>query len=345
MGTVLPAREVTIRPRVSGEVVRVSQDFVPGGHFREGQEFLEIDPVDYELDLKQREAEVAQIQSDFSIEYGQQSVAAHEFKLLGDIVAEEDRNLVLRKPQLEKLQATLKSAQAALERAQLDLVRTKVKAPFNALVRTRDVNLGMYVSPTSTLTTLTGTDTYWVEVAVPVDQLRWIRIPDSSGENGSTVRVFDEVSWEPGAGRTGSVIRLLSDLETQGRMARLLVAVADPLSLEEANSGMPQMILDQYVRVEIEGISLDSVAAVERRLFRDGDNLWVLNDRGQLEIRPVEIAFRGRDRMFVRSGVLDGERLVVTDLPAAVNGMPLKVQGGSEPSAISAVAGDRNGRS
>ena len=345
MGTVLPAREVSIRPRVNGEIVRVSEEFVPGGRFHEGEVFLEIDPTDYELAMKQREADLDRIQCDLSIESGQQSVAAQEYKLLGDILTEEDRELVLRRPHLEKLQAALKSAQAAFEQAQLDLTRTMIRAPFNALVRTRDVNVGMYVSQTSPLATLTGTDTYWVEVAVPVDQLRWIRIPDSSGMNGSTVHVYDEVAWEPGASRTGSVIRLLSDLETQGRMARLLVAITDPLALEEANAGMPRLILDQYVRVEIEGIELESVAAVDRQLFRDGDNVWVLDDEGQLDIRPVEIAFRGRDRLFVRSGLTDGDRLVVTDLPAPVDGMPLKVQSDSEPLVIPAVIAERDSRS
>lgn len=345
MGTVLPAREVSIRPRVSGEVVRVSEEFVPGGRFLEGREFLEIDPTDYELNVKQREAEVARVESDIAIEYGQQSIAAHEYELLGEIVSEEDRNLVLRQPQLLKLQATLKSAQAALDQAKLDLGRTKVNTPFNAMVRTREVNLGMHVSQTSTLATLIGTDTYWVEVAVPVDQLKWIQIPDSASGTGSRVRVFDEAAWDYGDSREGSVIRVLSDLETQGRLARLLVAIEDPLALEGSNAGKAKLILDQYVRVEIEGIQLESVAAVDRQMFRDGNNLWVMNGENQLDIRAVEIVFRGRDRLFVGSGIAEGERLVTTDLPAPVAGMPLRTESVSESAAVNTMGtsgGDRS---
>lgn len=320
MGTVHPAREVELRPRVTGEIIAISDEFVPGGRFLKGETVLQIDPTDYELAVEQRESEVAEAQSTLALELGQQSIAKREYELLGETIADEDRALVLRQPQLESVRANLKTAQAALQQAKLNLDRTTVRAPFNAVVRTRGVNVGMQATTLTPLATLVGADQYWVEVTLPVDQLQWIEIP------GSTVRVFNEAAWGEKRYREGRVIRLLSDLEEEGRMARLLVAVDDPLALKPERAGQPQLLLGDYVRAELAGIELDSVAAVNRRLFHEGDQVWVMNDKDELEIRPVAIAFRGRDQLFVSEGLRHGERLVTTDLPSPVEGMPLRTQ-------------------
>jgi len=331
MGTVQPAREVELRPRVGGEIIAVSGEFVPGGRFLKGQTVVEIDPTDYELAIKQKESDVAEARSNLALEIGQQSVAKREFELLGETISKEERGLVLRQPQLEKVRAKLKTAQAALEQAKLNLDRTNVRAPFNALVRTREVNMGMQVTTINTLATLIGTDEYWIEATLPVNQLRWIEIANGASKTGSTVRVLNEVAWGADRYRTGHVIRLLSDLEEQGRMARVLIAIKDPLGLEPPEVKQPRLLLGDYVRVEIEGKELESAAALERRHFHEGNRVWIMNEKDRLEIRAVAITYRGRDRMFVTNGVHEGERMVTSALPAPVEGMLLRTQDESPP--------------
>ena len=326
MGTVRPAREIALQPRVSGEIIQVGREFVPGGRFHKGDAILKIDPMDYKLLVRQKESGVAQARSDLELELGQQSIAEREFELLGESVAVEDRDLVLRKPQLEMVRAALDTAEAVLEQARLNLERTQVRSPFNAIIQAREVNLGTYATPSTRLATLVGTDEYWIEVLVPVDQLKWIRIPRSSAEKGAIVSFFNESAWGPGRFRTGRVIRLASGLEEQGRMAQLWVSVNDPLSLRRESSGEPVMIIGSYVRVEIQGTTIESVAAVERKHIRDGDQIWIMNADDKLEIRPVEILFRGRDSVLIGRGIQPGDRLITTDLAAPVPGMPLRTQ-------------------
>lgn len=324
MGTVMSAREVSLQPRVSGQIVKVSDEFVPGGHFNEGDVLVVLDPSDFLLAVRQRESDLAQAKSALDLEFGQQAVAKREFEMLGEAVKEDERALVLRQPQLARAQAALDTAQAALDLAKLNLERATVRAPFNAMVRERLVNLGMQVTPSTTLAKVTGTDAFWIEVAVPVDELQWIRVPRSNGQTGSVVRVFNEAAWGASVFREGRVIRLMADLEKEGRMARLLVEVIDPEALLSSQNGKPRLLLDDYVRVEIEGIELKSVASLERRLVRDGDTVWVMNGEKKLEIRPVQVAFRGRDRLYVRDSLRDGELIVTSDLASPVAGMPLR---------------------
>ena len=326
MGTVRPAREVALRPRVAGEIVEISPELVPGGRFKEGQMLARIDPTDFELAVRERESDVAQAKGTLALEMGQQTVAQHEFDLLGESIAEEGRDLVLRKPQLAQAQARLDAAQAALDQARLNLNRTTVRAPFNATIRSRDVNVGMQVNTTTLLATLSGSDEYWVEVTVPVNQLRWIDIPTSNDEEGSRVRAVSEMANAAGEFREGRVLRLLPDLEDQGLLARLLVSVPDPLGRLSETEGFAPLILGDFVRVEIEGIGLESAAALNRSVFHDGDQVWIMTTDNRLEVRPVTVAFRGGDTLFVTNGIKAGEKLVVTDLPSAVEGMTLRTQ-------------------
>ncbi len=342
-GTVQPAREVVLYPRVAGEVMALNPQLIPGGRFEEGATLLKIDPRDFELTVRQRETDLARAEASLALEMGQQAVAEREYELLGEDISDSNRDLVLRQPQLAQARATQEAATAALDLARLNLERTTVKAPFNCSIRSRNVNVGMQVTANTPLATLTGSDEYWVELTVPVDQLRWIRIPDNDAERGSRVRLASESAREGGRFREGEVLRLLPDLEPNGRLARLLVSVSDPLALQPENAGRPGLILGDYIRAEIAGIGLTNAIALDRRLFRDGDQVWLLNSQRQLEIRPVTVAFRGREVLLVTEGLEAGEQIIVTDLPAAMEGMALRTSDDPAPESIAVAPGAEPG--
>lgn len=323
MGTVTAACEVALKPQVNGEILEMNRNLVPGGALRNGDTLLKIDPTDYRLAVRQLATDVAKAESELKLEQGNQLVAQKEYKLLGETVSDLEKTLILRRPQLENLRASLEAAQVKLEQARVELARTEIKAPFNAVVQSRAVNVGTRAGESTVLATLVGTDAYWVEVSVPVSQLHWIKIPQTDGEHGSRVRVYDPTAWGEGSFRQGRVIRLEADLEEQGRMARLLVRVEDPLSLRPGNEGQPRMLIGAYVRVEIEGQKLASAAAIEREFIRNGGSVWVMDPEGCLAIHLVEIAFRGKDRMLITGGIEAGDQLVITNLGAPVEGMPL----------------------
>jgi len=340
MGTVRAARTIVLRPRVSGQVLRVSPELLPGGLFEAGQRVLQIDPKDYELAVRQKAGDVAKAQCDLKLETGRQFVAKREYELLGRTVRQQDQELVLRKPQLAMAQAAVAAAEAGLEKAKLDLARTDVPAPFNAMVQSKQVDPGSEVSPTTQLATLVGTDEYWVQASIPVDQLKWITIPQSNGQAGSPVRIFNEYGWGPGVARAGHVARLAADLEPEGRMAKLLITVKDPLGLESPGVNPPVMLIGMYVRVEIQGNELEGIFSVPRTALRDGRKVWIMGPKDTLEIRKVEIVWRGRDRVLIGNGLRAGDRMITSDLATPVEGTPLRTEaapgGASEPSTMPA---------
>lgn len=324
MGATIPAREISLEPEVAGRVVEVSPDFAPGGRIAQGELMLRLDPRDYELTLRQRESDLARARAALQLEQGNQSIARQEFEVLGEAIRDEDRDLVLRKPQLDSALAEVAAAEAALGEARLALARATLRAPFDALVRARSIELGARVAPGTPIATLVDTSAYWVELSLPVSLLRFVSLPGGAGQPGSPVRITDPSAWGPGVAREGRVIRLLGDIEPEGRMARLLVLVPDPLALRPENAGKPALLVGAYVRGEIEGMALDGVVSLDRALLRDGDRVWVMNAKDELEIRQVELAFRGNEHVLVASGLAPGERIVASELSSPVEGMLLR---------------------
>jgi RND family efflux transporter MFP subunit len=328
MGTVIPAREIVLKSRVSGEIVATHPEFVEGGFLRKGAKVLQIDPEDYELTVIQKQSQVADARYALKLEQGHQDVAKREWELLnGQKPAKEsDVELALRKPHLEKAEADLEAAEAELKQARLDLARTTVRTPFNSIVRTKSVDLGSQVASQDQLAELVGTDEYWIQVSVSVDRLKWITIPRRNEKRGSRVRIIYGNESETPYVRSGKVVKLLGDLETEGRMARILVSVVDPMDLKTPGTKRPPLLIGEYIRVEIEGRELRDVVRVPRTGLRDNSRIWVAGDDGRLHIRNVDIAWRDPQTIFLRSGLREGERLIVSDLAAPVEGMVIRIE-------------------
>lgn len=329
MGTVVPAREVELKSRVTGEVIDISPEFIEGGLLKAGSLVLQIDPEDYKLALTQKKRAMADASYSLKLELGRQEVAKREWELLNGDKDAEDREaeLALRKPHLEKAKAEFNAAKAELEKAYLDLSRTKIKAPFNSMVRSRLVNLGSQVTPQERLAELVGSDSYWIQASVPVDRLSWIQIPRIKGDSATRARIIYAHGYE----RIGTVIRLMGDLSPEGRMARVLIEVEDPLALKNTKNDNPPLLIGDYVRVKIEGKKLENVYKIPRTTFRDNAFIWIAGENSTLEIKEVHPVWRDASVVLIDNGIKPGDLLIISDLPAPIDGMPIQVEQPQKP--------------
>jgi hypothetical protein len=126
--------------------------------------------------------------------------------------------------------------------------------------------------------------------------------------------------------RKGRVARLLPDLSQEGRMARLLIEVKDPLDLQVKEKKRPMLLLGEYVRVLIEGTELRDVYRIPRSALRNDSEVWIVDEESKLAIRPVKTIWRDEDSVVVQDGFNQGELLVVSDLAAPIGGMALRVE-------------------
>jgi RND family efflux transporter MFP subunit len=324
LGTVVGAKNVLLAPKVNGEVIEISQEMEPGGFFNHGNLMVTIDPSEYKLNILLLQSDVDKAKSNLELEMGNQRIAEKEFEILGEDASDAEKNLMLRAPQLGTARSNLRSAEAKLTQARLDLSRTLVKAPFSCTVLSKNVDVGSRVGPTTTLAEITGTDTFWVKLTIPVEQLRWLHIPSSTTEKGSEVQIFLNQNTESAMYRTGKIIRLAADLEKQGRMAVVYVAVDDPLCLKKENKTKPRLLLGSFVRAEISGREFSEMAVIKRDHLRENDRVWILKNDNTLEIRNVTIAARTQDKILIKSGLQEGEKLIISNLATPVEGITLK---------------------
>jgi len=329
MGAVLPSRTVTVFPEVGGKVVYQSPDLVPGGRFRKGDLLLRIDPRDYDLAMRQQDANVRRAELDLATERARKAVAEREWDLIKDEVqpTEEGRRLALRDIQLETAEASLASARSGMDKARLSRGRTAITSPINGMITEEFVDGGQIIAPGSRVATIVDSDTFWVRVAVPVDQLPWIAVPGIAGaKEGSRARVVHRISDATEVVRDGKVIRLLGELDPRGKMARLLLEVPDPLGEEGAAgaAGFP-LLLGANVNVVIEGPEMKGVLEIPRRALRDRDSVWIKRD-GRLVISEAEVAWSSGERVFLRRGVEPGDEVIVSHIAAPIQGMAVALE-------------------
>ncbi len=317
MGRVVAAQQIELMARVSGEVIKVSSSLVPGGMFKKNDEILKIDPTDYELLVQQRKSDLIRAEYELALEMGRQQIAKQDYALLGEKLEGEELSLVLRQPHLEMAKANTAAAESSLAQAQLNLRRTQIKAPFNALVQGKKVSVGSQVTTATPLATLVDTDTYWVEVAIPMDQLKWINI-------GEDVRIKHESAWGEGAFRQGIVQSVKPMIGQEDHMAQVVVAIKDPMALKAVNKNLPKLMVGAFVRVEIMGKILTDVLHIPEPSLHEGSLIWVITENNELDIRTADIRWRESGVVYISDRLEAGERLIVSDLAAPVQGMKLR---------------------
>lgn len=325
MGTVVAKEEVDVQAEVSGVVTGKHPELVEGGLIRQGETLLQLDARNYRYALQQKQAALDTANSDLRIEMGQQDIALKEWELIAgsDESGELDRELALRTPQRLAKEADVAAAQAVLARAQLDVTRTAITAPFNAVVTEAEASVGDQASAGTVLARLAGTDVFWINIAVRLDQLKWIRFPnEAAGESGSDVIVYAD----DGRVRHGRVFKRLAELDAASHMARILVAVEDPLNLA-GTPDTPALLLNQYVRVDVMGVYVEPVCRIPRAALHDGSILWLLDEHSHLRLVPAQVVWSTREDVFINNALKNGQRMVLSNLGAPVEGMTLTVEG------------------
>ena len=312
-GVTSPAREVTVIPEVTGRLVSVSEALVPGGRVKAGDVLAVIDARDYELAVEQERGQVRSAELELELEAARQETAREEWAILGD--GGEPSPLVLRESQRAAAEMNLTSARSALARAELELERTIIRAPFNASVVEESVDAGQVVGQQTTIATLVGTDQLRVTLSVRLEDLALIELPEGPG-GGSQVTIRQRLRTGEQVERAGRVVGLVDRLDPQTRRAELLVLIDDPL---DTSSGLP-LLPGASVDGEIRGRTAEGVVRVPRAVVYDGNAVWVVSPDSTLEKRVLVSVWGDDASLYVREGLSVGDALVTSRLSTPVAG-------------------------
>ena len=310
-GAVTASDSVTLVAQVSGRVEQVSAQAVPGALLKKGALLAQLEKGDYELALQQSQAALAQAKASLAIEEGQVSLAQEEYALSGTQLSASDRSLVLREPQLQVAEADVASAEAAVKQAKINLARTEVRMPFDGRLSTRAVSPGSYASAGSELFAAVATSEFWVEAKLPRSFLPLL-------DRDHDV-IVSHSAWGDKT-RTASILNVLPGVDSGDRQARVILSLENPLDPEYG----PIVLVNDFVTLTLAGREFDDAYQVRRDRVNDDGSVWVINDL-KLHKRQPELLYSGRDFVWFSRGFEPGDRLLTSQVDAAVEGMPVRV--------------------
>lgn len=330
-GTVRPVSEISLSPQVAGRVSWVSPSFVTGGRFARGEVLLRIESADYENAVKAAEADVAQREVDLLTWEEQRDLAIEEYErfrsregITAPIDSSEIGGLVFRDPQVRAAEASLRRAEARLEDARLALARTRITAPFDAIVRTKSADIGQYVTPGQSLGSLYDTDE--VEIVVPLTDGEAALIEGlwSAGSEADSSIPAEIRATFGGAEYTwaGYVDRAEGALNPNTRTVDVVVRVQEPFS--DDGSGRPPLLLGTYATVDIEGRAVENFLVLPRMALRDGSEVYVVEQDSLLSIRPVRVLQEVTGSVMVKGEIDSGEPIVVSPMDVVTDGMVVR---------------------
>jgi len=283
-GTVQVRNAIDLSPQVGGRVVSVNPALASGGAFNAGEVLFRLDDSDYRAAIERANVDLSARQADLQTEQAEAAIARREWELVRP--GEPIPSNVAREPQLNRAQSAVRSAEAALADARLDLSRVSFSLPFDGRILTTTIEVGQNLMAGQSYGR--AYDPEGIEVSVPVNAAV-LQGLSPVAEREATVRPRQF----PGAlGETtyrAKVTRADAELDAQTRLARLTLEFTDSVPL----------LPGEFVDVEIEGPTVPDAHLFPESAVQENRNVWVVED-GRLALRRPQLMSLEDERLVAR---------------------------------------------
>ncbi|UCG53710.1 MAG: efflux RND transporter periplasmic adaptor subunit [Candidatus Latescibacterota bacterium] len=219
------------------------------------------------------------------------------------------------------------AAEAALEKAERDVARTRIRAPFAGRVRDKLADVGQFVSPGVSVAHIFAVDYVEVRLPIPDSELAFLDLRvdyrgDTERQGGPQVVLYadfagDRHSWQ------GTIVRVEGEIDPVSRMVNAIAQVDDPYGRDGEKGSMP-LAVGLFVEAEIIGREVENAIVVPRLALRNDNSVLVVDEENRLRFREVDIVRVGRENAVVARGLTAGERVCVSMLEAVTDGMKVR---------------------
>ncbi|MEZ8187145.1 efflux RND transporter periplasmic adaptor subunit [Shewanella vesiculosa] len=310
-GVVAAKYDTELVAQVSGEIIYLADKFVKGGFVKKGDILAKIDPSDYEAGLLDSQANVASAKANMVQERANGEVALREW---AEITNSKPTALSLRKPQLAQELAKLKSAEADLLRSHRDLERTVIRAPYDALISSREIGLGAYVTTGSKIGHIYNTDTAEIRLPLADKEMQYL---DQKGTHSEVTLMGNfagsKQQWQ------GKIVRSEGVVDSKSRMTYLVAEIEDPYGLKTDKN---ELRFGTYVTANIQGSNAGNVAVIPRHLIVNG-LVAIMDSDNTLRYKPVKIIRQEGANVVISEGLDPGMEVITSALDYPLEGMKL----------------------
>jgi len=325
-GSVVPRTKTTLVSEVSGVVTSVSEKFQVGGFFRKGEVLLTIDDITYQVGSLRAQAQLESAQAVFIEEQARSQQAEEEWLLTGK-TREQAPILALRVPQLKKAQAGVLAAQADLREAKVKLERTKITAPYDAMLTAKQVDIGQYVTMGTSLANAFAID--YAEVRLPVKQrdlvfLNLSRIHQAI-EEGANVELFYQIDGKKHFWNA-QITRYEGVVDSASRVHYFIAQIEDPYGVL-ASSKHDEIRIGTFVNAKVTGKNVTNVTAIPLSAVYSGDTVYLVDNDNRLFIQKVKLLRSDANFAYSTDVFPTDKRLILTKLAIPISNMKLRIDG------------------
>lgn len=269
---------ITYTSDVSGRVEKLMARFESGKMVKKGDTLAIIEDTSYHQAVAEAKSDLAQAKLDLLEEQRTGQQARLEWKRSG-IKGEPNSLLVLREPQLAAQKAVVENAQYTLKKAQQELNKTVIKAPFDALIVDQYIQPGSYVQSGTSIAKLYSTDR--VEIEIPLSTQQWKNLPPLSNDD---LALPNAAKWpvvlsssDGSSTWQGYVNRIELNVDTTSRQRSLVVAVDHPFDKSVG------LLPGTFVQAQIEGAMLDNTWELPASAISQKGEIWFLTNKNELQ--------------------------------------------------------------
>ncbi|MBF0305815.1 MAG: efflux RND transporter periplasmic adaptor subunit [Alphaproteobacteria bacterium] len=358
-GEVTPSRTWSAVAEVSARIAWINPEFKRGALLPENTELIRFDTVDYELALAQTEAQLSELDAreanarkSLEIEERTLGVLRRELARKQSLsrsgaaatssVEQAERSVLDGEQKAQTLRSTLtlipsqrRALETQAEGARRDLGRAVLRLPFAMRIGTVSVERGQWAQRGAVLAQGDGVEVAEISAQLPLDRLFPLiakaEAPLGPGAAEAGRHLGEVLGLVPVVRlRTGErvlewparVARIAETVDAKTRTIGLIVTVDDPYG--RAQPGVrPPLARGLFVEIELRGPTQPGRIAVPRTALHAGDVVHIADSDNRLRKRPLRLAYTQGDIAVVEEGLAAGERVVVSDLIPAVEGMLL----------------------
>ena len=326
-GKVEAAQTVSLSAAVAGPIGWISPSLESGGYVGEGDVLLRLETSDFETAVERSRANMQQTlaESKFADAELERLQELAERKLASDSQLQDAQR------RAEVNRARLVDAEASYRQAELDLGRTELRAPFNAVIQTREVELGQYVNRAQSVAILFGADEVEVRVPLAMRQLGFLDVPlgqrgEIPEQNAPEVALTgsyggQQYHWQ------GKLVRIEASIDPNSNTVQTIIRVSQPSAGGQRATQRHKPIplpIGLYVEADIKGKIVDDIIALPRSVIRNNNQVLVVDAENKLYFREVEIFRLEEQKVLISGGILPGERICISPIQAVVDGMSVQ---------------------
>ncbi len=291
VGRLTPNREVTLAAEVGGIVTKYTADI--GDRIQKRNIIVHLDPRDYQLALKEAEA-------NFAVAQTRLDLAVKAYDRAKNLLPRE----VISQDAFDNAEAEYLSAQASVKRvkvlvdiAKTQLSKTRIRAPFNGQVAARMIETGQLIGAGQALMKIIEPNPMRVNIWLPENE--YVRL-DKNDHVSIVMEAYPEKVF---AGKIDR-IDIAADVRTNTFCIEILV---DNPNLT-FKSGMTAKV--RIITSTIPDAILIPQSTVLYRTNRE--EVFIAGENNRAVLRKVKLGLSLDERIQIREGLTAGDQLIIT---------------------------------